>query len=141
MSEEKVEIVRQSLNAWIEVDEGLAHADRMYEYFAPDAVFETQDLPDFSGSGGELHSIDEFLEWRATWIALFDDWSYRPEKILDAGGDKVVGTFFQRGKLRGSDSWVDMHYAIVYTVEEGLITRGRMYLNREEGLKAAGLAE
>jgi hypothetical protein len=37
MSEENVELVRQALNAWIEVDEGLAHTGRLYEFFAPDA--------------------------------------------------------------------------------------------------------
>jgi ketosteroid isomerase-like protein len=141
MSEENVEVVRQTLNRWTEVDEGLADVDRLYEFFAPNALFETRDLPEAIAGGGELHGIDEFLEWRATWIELFDDWSYRPEEILDAGGNTVVGTFYQRGKLHGSESWIDMHYAIVYTVKEGLITGGRMYANREEGLRAAGLSE
>jgi ketosteroid isomerase-like protein len=142
MSEENVEVVRQSLNRWIEVDEGRADVDSLYEFFAPDAAFETRDLPEsVAGSSDVLHGIDEFLEYRATWIESFDDWSYQVEKILDAGGNRVVGTFHQRGKLRGSESWIDMDYAIVYTVEEGLITGARMYLNREEGLEAAGLSE
>ena len=52
-----------------------------------------------------------------------------------------MAIFKQRGRLRGTDDWGDMRYAIVYTVEEVLITRGRMYLNREEGLEAAGLSD
>jgi ketosteroid isomerase-like protein len=141
MSEENVELVRQSLNRWIEVDEGLADVDSLYEFFAPDAAFESRDLPEsLAGSSDVLHGIDAFLEFRANWVESFDDWNYSVEKLLDAGGNQVVGTFRQRGKLRGSDDWIDMRYAIVYTVEEDLITGGRMYLNREEGLEAAGLS-
>jgi hypothetical protein len=39
MSQENVEIVRLALNRWIEVDEGLADVDALYEFFAPDGVF------------------------------------------------------------------------------------------------------
>ncbi len=140
MSEENVEIVHRSLNRWVEVDEGLADTDSLYEFFAPEAVFECRDLPDSFGRDGQV-DLDGFLEIRATWIESYDDWSYSAEKILDAGGDKVVGTFRQRGKLRGTDGWIDMRYAIVYAVEKGMITGGRLYLNREEGLEAAGLSE
>ena len=118
MSEENVEIVRQSLNRWIEVDEGLADVDSLYEFFAPEAVFESRDLPESVGRGSRAGQVDEFLAVRATWIESYDDWSYSVEKILDAGGDTVVGTFRQRGKLRGSDDWIDMRYAMVYRVEE-----------------------
>jgi hypothetical protein len=48
----------------------------------------------------------------------------------------VVATFHQRGKPHGSDSWVEMDYAIVYTVEEGLITRGKVYATPKEALEA-----
>jgi hypothetical protein len=43
--------------------------------------------------------------------------------------------------LRGSESSVEMHYGIVYTVEEGLIARARLYGTSEEALEAAGLRE
>jgi hypothetical protein len=47
----------------------------------------------------------------------------------------------QRGRLRGSDSWIEWRYGIVYTVEEGLIRRGKVYATPEEALEAAGLSE
>ncbi len=50
-------------------------------------------------------------------------------------------TFQQRGKPRGSDSWVEWRYGIIYTVEEQLITRGKVYGTPEETLEAAGLSE
>jgi ketosteroid isomerase-like protein len=133
-----VELVRECLNAWIEVDEGLAESRRMDEFFARDAVFAMEET---FLEGGELHGVDEFLEWRAGWIESFDDWTYRPEKIVDAGANRVVGLFYQRGKLRHSSSWIEMRYGIVYCLEGGLITGGKMYMSPEGALEAVGLSE
>jgi ketosteroid isomerase-like protein len=71
----------------------------------------------------------------------YDDWSYDPKEILDAGTNQVVVTLNQRGKPHGSDSWVEMNYGLVYTVEEGLISRADFYATPEEALTAAGLRE
>ena len=72
MSQENVELARQALAKFIEVDEGLVEPQRLHEYFAPDAI------TTFSGFLQEettLHGTDEFLEFRATWMAAFEDWS------------------------------------------------------------------
>ena len=53
----------------------------------------------------------------------------------------MVVTLFQRGKPRGGDSWVEMNYGLIYTVEDGLITRAHFYPTPEEAREAAGLAE
>jgi ketosteroid isomerase-like protein len=138
MSEENLELARAALAAFIEVDEGLVDPERLDKFFARDAV------TTFSGFMEEavtLHGTREFLEFRATWMAPYDDWSYEPEKILAAGANQVVVTLYQRGKPHGSDSWVEMHYGLVYTVEEGLISRGDFYATPEEALEAAGLSE
>jgi ketosteroid isomerase-like protein len=135
MSKEDVEVVRQFLAAFVEVDEGLAEPGRLSEFYAPEG---TITLPE--PMGGELH-VDQFIEFRAGWMEPYDEWDYKPEKFLDAGENRVLVLFHQRGKLRDSDSWVEMHYGIVYTVEEGLITGARMYLTPEQALEAAGLTE
>jgi ketosteroid isomerase-like protein len=139
VSEENVQLVRELLNTWIEVDEGLADPGRVSEFFAPDPTF---DLGDFSEVAGrsEIRGVDEFLKWRAAWIEPYDDWCYSAEKILDAGANGVVATFHQRGKPRGSDSWVEMRYGIGYTVEEGLIAGAKVYTTPEEALEAAELS-
>ena len=71
----------------------------------------------------------------------YDDFSYEPVKIIDAGGNRVVVTLHQRGKPHGSDSWVEMDYGLVYTVEEGLISRVDFYGTPEAAIEAAGLHE
>jgi ketosteroid isomerase-like protein len=39
--------------------------------------------------------------------------------------------------MKGSDAEVDMRLAVVYTVRDGLVIRGREYASREEALEAA----
>ncbi len=137
MSKENVEVVRQFLAAFIEVDEALVEPGRLNEYFAPDAPLDLSGVFQLAGRS-ETRGLDEFLEWRKAWFAAYDDYSYGAEKILDAGANGVVATFHQP---HGSNSWVEMDYAIVYTVEEGLITRGKVYATPKEALEAAGLSE
>jgi ketosteroid isomerase-like protein len=140
MSEENVVLVQEFLNAFIEVDEGLADASRLHPFFIQDATLDLSGAFEVAGKT-ETHGLDEFLEWRAAWIEAFDDYSYSPEKILDAGANRVVATFRQRGKPHGADSWVEMRYGFIYTVEDGLITRAKIYGTAEEALEAAGLSE
>ena len=148
MSQENVEVVRDFLNTFLEVDEGLADPQQLTELAAPDATF---DLGAFSAvversearsaKRSEMRSLDDFLQFRAAWIEPYADWSYEAEKIVDAGANRVLVTLYQRGKPHGSESWVEMHYGIVYTVEEGLIRRAEFYATPEEALEAAGLSE
>jgi ketosteroid isomerase-like protein len=135
-----VEIVRQFIAAFIEVDEGLVDLQRLAEFYAPDGTF---DLLAYSGWPGQttFRGLDEFLKFRASWMEPYDDWSYEAKEILDAGASRVVVTFHQRGRPRDSDSWVEMDYSIVYTVEGGLIRRAKVYATPEEALEAVGLSE
>ena len=141
MSQENVEIVRAALNAFAELDEGLIDRQRMDEFFAQDVITTFSGFEAFLGKQTTLRGADEFLKLRAAWMEPYDDFSYEPVKIIDAGGNRVVATLHQRGKPHGSDSWVEMDYGLVYTIEEGLITRADFYATPEEALEAAGLKE
>ena len=142
MSQENVELARAALNMWVEVDEGLADPEQvMGGFFKPDVVTTLSGFMGFMDEETRLHGWDEFLTFRAAWMEPYDDFSYEPEKILDAGANRIVVTLHQRGKPRGSDSWVEMHYGLVYTIEEGLISRGDFYASPEAALEAAGLRE
>jgi len=138
MSGENAELARAALAAFTEVDEGLVEPQRLEEFFAADVV------TTFSGLMNEetvLRGFDEFLQWRAAWIEPYDEWSYEPVKIIDAGANRVVVTLHQRGRPRGSESWVEMDYGLVYTVEEGLISQVEFHATHHEALEAAGVRE
>ena len=138
MSQETVEVVRQFLAAFAELDEGLVGPERIGEFLAQDAI------TTFSGFGFvDQQTLRgwEFLEFRTAWMEPYDDFMYEPKRILDAGASRVVATMHQRGKPHGSDSWVEMGYGMVYTVEEGLISRADFYATPGQALEAAGLRE
>jgi ketosteroid isomerase-like protein len=137
MSQENVEVVRKWLALFIEVDEGLADPERLDELLAQEVSFTVSGFPDQP----TFHSIDEFLQFRAAWMEPYDEWSYEPEKFLDAGESRVLVLFHQRGRLRDSGSWVEQHYGILYTVGEGLLSEAVMYADRNKALEAAGLRE
>ena len=138
MSQENVELARAALNAFAELDEGLVDLQRVEEFFAQDTI---TTVSGFLEERITLRGADEFLGFRAAWMEPYDDFSYEPVKIIDAGANRVVVTLHQRGKPHGTDSGVEMDYGLVYTVEEGLIARSDIYPSPEEALEAAGLAE
>ena|SRR5438093_5859136 len=141
MSRENVQLARAALNAFAELDEGLVGPERVAEFFARDTITTFWGFEAFLGKQSPLRGADEFLKLRAAWMEPYDDFSYEPVKIIDAGGNLVVVTLHQRGKPHGSDSWVEMEYGLVYTVEEGLITKCDFYATCEQALEAAGLRE
>jgi ketosteroid isomerase-like protein len=141
MSRENVELARAALNAFAQLDEGLVGTERMREFFAQDVVTTLSGFAGFAEEERTLRGADEFLELRAAWMEPYDDFDYEPMKIIDAGGNRVVITLHQRGKPHGSNSWVEMDYGLVYTVEEGLISRADFYANPNAALEAAGLSE
>jgi ketosteroid isomerase-like protein len=58
-----------------------------------------------------------------------------------AGEHQVVVILHQRRRPHDSDSWVEMDYGMVYTVDGRLITRADFYATPEAALEAAGLSE
>lgn len=138
MSKENVELVRATLAAFVEVDEGLVDPRRLDEFYAPDGI---ATFSGFMQDDLTLHGIDEFLEFRTAWMEPYGDWSYGVEKMVDAGENRVVVLLRQRGQPHGSESWVEMRYGIVYTVKDGLISRAEFHAAPEAALEAAGLYE
>ena len=141
MSQENVDLARAALNAFAELDEGLVGRERVEEFFAQDVITTVSGFEGFVDEQTTLRGADEFLRLRAAWMEPYDDFIYEPVKIIDAGGNRVVVTLHQGGKPHGSDSWVEMDYGLVYTVEEGLIARADFYATPEKALEAAGLSE
>jgi ketosteroid isomerase-like protein len=95
----------------------------------------------FSGWPGrrEFRGKDQFYDFLAEWTEPYEEWMYEVEQILDAGEGRVVAVLHQRGKPRGSDSWVQLRYAIVYAIAGGLIQRAQAYASPADALVAAGL--
>jgi hypothetical protein len=74
------------------------------------------------------------------WTEDSEDWSVELERLIDAGDDRVVGLFHQRGIGKGSGAPVELHQGLVYELERGRVIRMRNYIDPAEALEAAGLS-
>jgi Ketosteroid isomerase-related protein len=132
MSEENVEIVRQMYEA-INRDD----VDSFLQLCAPG--FEVRDLPELPGSSVAV-GHDAVRAW---WDQLFDPFEelrFNPEEFIDAG-NRVVVVNHGTARGRGSGAEVEMHFASVWTVNDGKAVSLTSHSDRDEALEAAGLRE
>jgi ketosteroid isomerase-like protein len=139
MSQENVEMVRRVFEAF---KAGMERGD-------PGAVFDTDALvadaewipiPEFPGAA-VYRGREGFVEFMRTWTEDFEDWSFRLERLIDAGNDRVVGLFHQWAIGKGSGVPVELHLATVWELEGGRVVRLRNYVDPAQALEAAGLEE
>jgi ketosteroid isomerase-like protein len=72
---------------------------------------------------------------------MFDDVTNVPEEVLDRGDDQVVAVQHATGRAKASGVQTDIRYAVVYTLRDGKIVRGREYIDRNQALEALGLRD
>jgi ketosteroid isomerase-like protein len=134
MSQENVENVgdaaaafnRGDLNAW-------------WEYWAEDIDYRAvEGAPD---DHGPIQGKEAMREYVQDWLDTFDDFRFEPVEITDAGDDKVIAVIRISGRAKLSGVETDLTFAILYTIRDGKIARGREYWTRDEALEAAGLLE
>jgi len=134
MSQENVENVgdaaaafnRGDLNAW-------------WEYWAEDIDYRAvEGAPD---DHGPIQGKEAMREYVQDWLDTFDDFRFEPVEITDAGKDKVIAVIRISGRAKLSGVETDLTFAILYTIRDGKIARGREYWTRDEALEAAGLRE
>ena len=134
MSQEAVEIVRDSFRAF--ADEGL---DALAEFWHPDINWRAMEgaLDDV----GEMHGTAAARRYLQDWLDTFEDVTNVAEELLDVGDDRVIAVQHATGPARLSGIETELRYAVVYTLRERKIIRIREYSDRDQALKAVGLAE
>jgi ketosteroid isomerase-like protein len=134
MSQENVESVRDSLQ--VLRGRGL---DAYSAFWHPEINWRAMEgAPD---DVGEMTGKDAVRRYAQDWFDTFDDFSTTAEEIVDLGGDRVLAVQRISGRAKLSGVETQYRYAVVYTLRDGLIVRGREYVDREQALKAVGLAE
>jgi ketosteroid isomerase-like protein len=131
MSEENVEIVRRSLEAWNRRD------PTTLAFFRSDAEI------DYSRSRAPFKGIyrghDEIETFFDVFWSTFEDVQIEMHGFIEAGSEVVVpNTAHMRGR-EGIE--VSARTALVYTVENGQITCLRLFDELDEALEAVGLRE
>jgi ketosteroid isomerase-like protein len=131
MAQENVETVRRGIVAWNQRDLTAWMAE-----FHPDAEI------DWSRSRGPLKGVyrDEGLEvfWADFW-STFEDVQLDAHDYAEAGSEVVVSN---TAHFRGRDGIeVEARSAFVFTLQNGKITRLRMFQGPGEARQATGLSE
>lgn len=132
MSQENLEIVRRSVEAWNRRD--LRALKR--EYRSDSEIDWSRSRGPFKGVYRGQREIEEF--WRVLW-STFDQGELEIHETRDAGSEVVV---LNTAHFRGRDGIeVSARTALVFTVEDGQITCLRLFDEREEAFEAVGLRE
>jgi ketosteroid isomerase-like protein len=133
MSEENVEIVRQMITAFAEGDD-----ERLVELFDPQIEY---DVSRTSPESRVAHGQEELAKVIEQWLATWDDHRLELVDLIDAGDERVVALMNERGKMKGSDTWVEHQVGVLFTLHDGRITRYEEYQDKAGALEAAGLRE
>ena len=128
-----MEVVRRAWDAWIGGD-----MDALFETFHPAVEWDTthfEGWPENDVYRGHDGVRRFFEEWLASW----DRYEAGVDEYLDAEGDRVLVVCWQRGFGPGSHVPVQMDFAQLCTLQDGLIRRMDAYSDRAEALEAFGL--
>ena len=132
MSGENVEVVQRHVDAWNRRDMATLSA-----LWRSDAEI------DWSRARGPLKGVyrgrGEVETFWNEWYSTFADARLETQGFIEAGSEVVVSS---TARFRGREGIeVTARSTNVYTVENGKITRLRMFQERAEALEAAGLRE
>ena len=123
---------------------------RGYEHFvATGDVLDSNAAPEFVWDMSQFGSWpeDQFYEgvegaraFLRAWADAWEDWRLEVESLHEAG-DKVVAIVHQSGRSKSTGLPVDMTFAQVWTLRDGLQARMVMYQDVSAAMRAAGIAE
>jgi ketosteroid isomerase-like protein len=129
MSQKDVESMRRGYEHFMATGEMLGHADLVWDV----SRLGWPDQQIYSG-------VEGAMQFNAEWADAWDGWELEVEDYLDAG-ERVVVIINQRGRSKATGVPVDMRFAQVWTLRDGLATRMQMYGSVDEALEAVGLSE
>ena len=131
MSQENVEVVRRSYDAYLRGDMAAAFAS-----FCPQIEIFDHDLPD----AGKYRGLEGLLRWQADWESSWENWRWEPQEYIDAG-ERVVAVLRVHATGRESGAAVERVDGAVWTLRDGMCIRIDYYGSKGAALKAAGLRE
>ncbi len=132
MSQDNVEIVRASWEAW-----GRGDMDALFEFYDPEVEWDTthSNIPDM----GVFHGHDGVRDFFRQWRAFFAEYYAEPEQFIGAD-ESVIVRVRQGGRGRASTVGVEMpSYWQVYWLRDGRAVRVEIHRDEAQAFEAAGL--
>jgi ketosteroid isomerase-like protein len=140
MSEENVKVVQRVFEAF---NAGWERGD-LGAVFDSSAVADDLEWFPFPGLPGHPLSYrgrDGFLAFMRIWTEDFEGWSIEYERLIHAPDNHVVALTRQSATGRGSGVPVELHFGVVFEIEDGRVIRIRNFPGLGQALEAAGLSE
>jgi ketosteroid isomerase-like protein len=129
MSEESVAVARGMLEAVVRGDFAAAEAA-----FDPEVEWDGRNLPDGEVARGIGAVRDHMVRWRAMW----ETWELELEDVIDAGEDRAIAFFRERGRSKAGLE-VNERHSELYRVREGKIIYRKGFSDADQALVEAGL--
>ncbi len=133
MSEENVEMVRSSILGWN--DRGV---DAVVENVAPDAEFHP---PKESLNPGIYRGPDGVRTYWDRTGETFKERRVESVDMIDVDDTRVIAVVKAFATTPHFATEVEMNWAWLFTIENGLVTRTEIFTDRQQALEAAGLSE
>jgi ketosteroid isomerase-like protein len=134
MSLENVELVRRALVAFAAASYDPRNVRGFFEYFEPDVEYDiSRTNPEtqlYFGREGVIAALEQ-------WIGTWEGFEVEVVSLIDVGDDQVVSVIQERGKMRGSDVWVEHTRGAVWTIRDHRIARYEEHQDRAGALEAA----
>lgn len=133
MSQENVEIVRRFIEARNAHDRA-----EMARYLHPDAVFHSA-VTDVVGE--TFHGRDQIIGVFDQWEEDWSDLRWEVDEYIDVDDHRVVTLHKVIATGRASGIETVRELGGVIDIRDGLVVRQWIYLERDEALEAAGVAD
>jgi ketosteroid isomerase-like protein len=88
-----------------------------------------------------FRGLEGFREGWSDWLEPYESYRVETDEVLDAGGDDVLVRVRVRARTRRDQVAIEHTPAALCTVEDGKITRIAFYLDADQAMEAAGLAD
>ena len=124
-------MVRQAIDAY--TDRGI---DAWAEFFAPEVNWRA--IEGAADDVGEMDGVPAMRAYLQDWLDMFDDLTIEILQLTDVGDDRVVAEHHIAGRAKISGVETELRYAVVYTVRNGKIVRGREYATIEQAFEVVG---
>jgi ketosteroid isomerase-like protein len=110
----------------------------MFIRYAPDIVYEFNEELVTLGAPRRIEGRDNWLEELRKFREVFGDWRFTPGYIIDLGELAIgLGQVFYRGA--GSGVELEIPYAQVLELRDGIVTRQRDFSSWSQAVEEAGL--
>lgn len=129
MSDANVAVVRGMWEAFLRSD-----FETALSAFDADVEWDGTNLPDGTVSRG----LDAVVDHMTRWAEMWEIWEVELEDVIDAGENRVIVFFRERGRSKaGLD--VNERHSDLYVTTHGKITYRKGFSDADEALLEAGL--